>query len=189
MLDEPAARLSAIEHRLLVDGDRLRFAALVATLFGPASPRMAGTPSPQSRTWFASAGRRRFAPSASSRGARASSTRRRRASTAGPAATAPRRMNLHEPAVAMAAAWSRRGSEWFRALFAKETDPAFRRRRLLALGVVRGSALAARGSSSPSATRSRLQDVASFVGAPGTATRARCSGRGCARTGTGCTLG
>ena len=62
VLDELVARLSAIEHRLLLDGDRLRFAALVATLFGPASPRMAGTPSPQSRTWFASAGRRRFAP-------------------------------------------------------------------------------------------------------------------------------
>ena len=131
MLDELVARLSAIEHRLLADGDRLRFAALVATLFGPRLAAAGWDPEPgESRTRSGCAGRRRCARSASSRGARASSTRRRRASTAGPAATAPRSSRTcTTPAVAMAArAGDAARFERFRALFAKETDPAFRRR-------------------------------------------------------------
>jgi puromycin-sensitive aminopeptidase len=74
--------------------------------------------------------------------------------------------NLHEAAVAMAA---RDGDaarfEAFRALFASETDPTFRRRYLLALAAFEDPALAARGVELAFTDKVPLQETASFVGA------------------------
>ncbi len=134
-------------------------------LRAPARRDRAGTRRPESQTRCASAGRRRCGRSGSSRGARASSTRRPRGSIAGSdgerAALEP---NLHDAAVAMAA---RSGDgprfERFRALFAKETDPAFRRRFLLALAAFEEPVLAERGIELAFTDEVPLQDVASFV--------------------------
>jgi len=72
--------------------------------------------------------------------------------------------NLHEAAVAMAA---RDGDvarfDAFRALFASETDPTFRRRYLLALAAFENPALAARAIDMAFADEVPLQDTASFV--------------------------
>jgi len=74
--------------------------------------------------------------------------------------------NLHEAAVAMTA---RHGDaarfDAFRALFASETDPTFRRRYLLALAAFEDPALAARGVELAFTDEVPLQDTASFVGA------------------------
>jgi puromycin-sensitive aminopeptidase len=165
VLDELVARLSAIEHRLLVDGDRLRFAALVVTLFGPRLAEVGWDPA----TGEADAVRLRRAAAvralglvARSAGVVHEATERLDRWTGGDrAALEP---NLHDPAVAMAA---RSGDadrfERFRALFAKETDPAFRRRFLLALAAFEDPALAARGIELAFTDEVPLQDVASFV--------------------------
>lgn len=72
--------------------------------------------------------------------------------------------NLHEAAVAMAA---RDGDaarfDAFRALFASETDPTFRRRYLLALAAFENPALAARAVDMAFTDEVPLQDTASFV--------------------------
>jgi puromycin-sensitive aminopeptidase len=167
VLDELVARLSAIEHRLLLDGDRLRFAALVATLFGPRLAEDGWDPAPAEPDVVRlrrAAAVRALGLVARSAGVVHEATARLDRWTGGDrAALEP---NLHEPAVAMAA---RSGDaarfEWFRALFAKETDPAFRRRYLLALASFEDPALAARGIELALGDEVPLQDVASFVGA------------------------
>jgi puromycin-sensitive aminopeptidase len=74
--------------------------------------------------------------------------------------------NLHDAAVAMTA---RSGDparfEAFRALFRKETDPAFRRRWLLALAAFEAPALSARGIELAFGEEVPLQDTSSFAAA------------------------
>ncbi|HSD19168.1 MAG TPA: M1 family aminopeptidase [Anaeromyxobacter sp.] len=165
VLDELVARLSAIEHRLLVDGDRLRFAALVATIFGPrlAETGWDATPGePDAVRLRRAAAVRALGLVARSAGVVHEATARLDRWTDGDrAALEP---NLHDAAVAMAA---RSGDgprfERFRALFAKETDPAFRRRFLLALAAFEEPVLAERGIELAFTDEVPLQDVASFV--------------------------
>ncbi len=167
VLDELVARLSAIDHRLLLDGDRLRFAALVATLFGPRLAELGWDPAPAepdvARLRRAAAVRALGLVARSAGVVREATARLDRWTAGDRAALEP---NLHDPAVAMAA---RSGDaarfEGFRALFAKETDPAFRRRYLLALASFEEPALAARGIELAFGDEVPLQDVASFVGA------------------------
>ena len=167
VLDELVARLAAIEHRLLADGDRLRFAALVVTLFGPVLAETGWDPAPGE----ADAVRLRRAAAVRALGLVARSVGVVHEATArldrwiggDRAAIEP---NLHDAAVAMAA----RGGdaarfEAFRALFAKETDPAFRRRWLLALAAFEDAPLAERGIGLLFSEEVPLQDVASFVAA------------------------
>ena len=165
VLDELVARLSAIEHRLLVDGDRLRFAALVATIFGPRLAETGWDPTPgepDAVRLRRAAAVRALGLVARSAGVVHEATARLDRWTDGErAALEP---NLHDAAVAMAA---RSGDgprfERFRALFAKETDPAFRRRFLLALAAFEEPVLAERGIELAFTDEVPLQDVASFV--------------------------
>jgi puromycin-sensitive aminopeptidase len=165
VLDELVARLSAIEHRLLVDGDRLRFAALVATLFGPRLAEVGWDPTPGEpdavRLRRASAVRALGLVARSAGVVHEVTARLDRWTSGDRGALEP---NLHDPAVAMAA---RSGDEArfdrFRALFAKESDPAFRRRFLLALATFEDPALAMRGIELAFTDEVPLQDVASFV--------------------------
>ncbi|WP_242342468.1 M1 family metallopeptidase [Anaeromyxobacter terrae] len=167
VLDELVARLSAIEYRLLGDGERLRFAALVVTLFGPrlaACGWDAVQAEPDDVRLRRAAAVRALGVVARSAGVAQEATVRLDRWIAGDrGALEP---NLHDPAVAMAA----RGGdlarlERFRGLFAKETDPAFRRRWLLALASFEEPALAARGVDLVFTDEVPLQDVASFVAA------------------------
>ncbi|HEX9053040.1 MAG TPA: M1 family aminopeptidase [Anaeromyxobacter sp.] len=167
VLDELVGRLAALEHRLVPDPDRAALQAFVARLF---LPQLVAT------GWDS-------AP------AEADATRLRRAAAVqalglvardpGVVAEARARLdrwlagdrealepNLHDAAVTLAA---RTGDgarfEAFRRLFARETDPAFRRRYLLALASFEDPALAARGVELAFGDEVPLQDVASFVGA------------------------
>ncbi|WP_242337309.1 MULTISPECIES: M1 family metallopeptidase [Anaeromyxobacter] len=167
VLDELVARLSAIEYRLLGDGDRLRFAALVVTLFGPrlAACGWGAAPSEgdEVRLRRAAAVRALGLVARSAGVTHEAAARLDRWIGGDRGALEP---NLHDAAVAMAA----RGGdlarfEAFRGLFAKETDPAFRRRWLLALASFEEPALAARGVDLVFTDEVPLQDVASFVAA------------------------
>jgi puromycin-sensitive aminopeptidase len=104
VLDELVARLSAIEHRLHVDGDRLRFAALVATLFGPRLAETGWDPTPgepDAVRLRRTAAVRALGLVARSAGVVHEATARLDRWTDGDrAALEP---NLHDPAVAMAA--------------------------------------------------------------------------------------
>jgi puromycin-sensitive aminopeptidase len=74
--------------------------------------------------------------------------------------------NLHDAAVAVTArAGDARRFEAFRALFRGETDPAFRRRWLLALAAFEDPALAARGIDLAFGEEVPLQDTSSFAAA------------------------
>ena len=131
------------------------------------SPRPAGTPRRVSRTRRGCAGRPRCGRSGSSAGiprvAREATARLDRWLAGDRAALEP---NLHDAAVAMAArAGDAARFEAFRALFARETDPAFRRRYLLALAAFEDPGLADRGVDLALSGEVPLQDSASFVGA------------------------
>ncbi len=146
VLDELVARLSAMEHRLVADEDRPAFAAFVRLLLGPAMAR-AG--------WAAAVGEgdeprltraalvRAVGLVARDPALAAEGAARLDRFTAGEReALEP---NLQDAAVAMAA----RGGdaarfEAFRALHAREVEPAFKRRWLLALAAFEDPALAAR---------------------------------------------
>ncbi|ABS26618.1 M1 family metallopeptidase [Anaeromyxobacter sp. Fw109-5] len=167
VLDELVARLSAIDHRLLADGDRLRFAALVVTLFGPHLAALG---------WDAAPGEADAVRLRRAAAVRALGVVARSAGVVGEAAARLDRWiagdrkalepNLHDASVAMAArAGDASRFERFRALFAKETDPAFRRRWLLALASFEDPNLAARGVELAFTDEVPLQDVASFVAA------------------------
>jgi puromycin-sensitive aminopeptidase len=166
VLDELVARLSAIEHRLVADADRPRFQAFVRGLLRPALARLG---------WEAASGEgdeprltraalvRAVGLVARDPGAAAEATARLDRFTAGErAALEP---NLQDAAVAMAA----RGGdaarfEGFRALFAREAEPAFRRRWLLALAAFEDQVLAARAIDLAMGDGVPLQDWASFAG-------------------------
>jgi puromycin-sensitive aminopeptidase len=167
VLDELVGRLAAIEHRLLADGDRLRFAALVVTLFGPqlAATRWdAVAAEPDAERLRRAAAVRALGLVARSTGVVAEATARLDRWIAGErSALEP---NLHDVAVVVAA---RTGDaarfERFRAMFAKETDPAFRRRFLLSLAAFEDAPLAERGVELAFTDEVPLQDIASFSAA------------------------
>jgi puromycin-sensitive aminopeptidase len=167
VLDELVGRLSAIEHRLVAEADRPALQAFVARLF---RPQLEGT------GWDAppnepDAVRLRRAAAVRALGlvgrdpAVISEARARldRWLAGERAALEP---NLHDVAVTVAArAGDGARFEGFRGLFARETDPAFRRRYLLALASFEAPALVARGVDLGFTDEVPLQDVASFVGA------------------------
>jgi puromycin-sensitive aminopeptidase len=167
VLDELVARLGGIEHRLVAEADRPALAALVVTLFGP---RLAET------GWDAAPGegddvRLRRAAAVRALGlvaraegiARDATARLDRWIDGERSALEP---NLHDAAVAMAArGGDGRRFEQLRTLFRGETDPAFRRRWLLALAAFEDPALAARAVDLAFGDEVPLQDSASFVGA------------------------
>jgi puromycin-sensitive aminopeptidase len=167
VLDELVARLAAIEHRLVDDADRPALQRFVAELLGP---RLAAT------GWDPAAGEPdaiRLRRAAAVRGLGVV------AREAGTVAEARGRLdrwlggdraalepNLHDAAVTMAA---RSGDaarfDAFRELFRRETDPAFRRRWLLALASFEDPALSARGVELAFEDEVPLQDTASFAAA------------------------
>jgi puromycin-sensitive aminopeptidase len=167
VLDELVGRLAAIEHRLVADEDRPALQRHVAAVLGP---QLAAT------GWDAAAGepdRQRLRRAAAVRalglvardGATIAEARARldRWLAGERHALEP---NLHDAAVTMAARGGDAGRfEAFRALFRKETDPAFRRRWLLALAAFEDAALAARGVELAFSDEVPLQDTASFAAA------------------------
>jgi puromycin-sensitive aminopeptidase len=166
-LDELVARLAAIEHRLVAEEDRGALQAFVGRLFRPQLEAVGW----DARPGEADAVRLRRAAAVRALGVVArepavvseAGARLDRWLGGDHAALEP---NLHDAAVTLAA---RTGDaarlEAFRALFAKEADPAFRRRYLLALASFEAPALAARGVDLGFTDEVPLQDVASFVGA------------------------
>jgi puromycin-sensitive aminopeptidase len=167
VLDELVARLGAVEHRLVGEEDRPALQRFATRLF---TPQLAAT------GWDAAAGE----PDAV-RLRRAAAVRALGLVARDPAVVEEARArldrwldgeraalepNLHDAAVTMAA---RHGDaarfEAFRSLFAKETDPAFRRRYLLSLASFEEPPLARRGVDLGFSEEVPLQDTASFVGA------------------------
>ncbi len=167
VLDELVGRLAAIEHRLVAEADRPALQRFVGALF---AGQLAAT------GWDAAQGeqdatRLRRAAAVRALGlvgrdpavAREATARLDRWLAGDRAALEP---NLHDAAVAMAArAGDAARFEAFRALFARETDPAFRRRYLLALAAFEDPGLADRGVDLALSGEVPLQDSASFVGA------------------------
>jgi puromycin-sensitive aminopeptidase len=167
VLDEMVARLAAIEHRLVADPDRSSLQRFVRELF---APQLAAT------GWDAAEGE----PDAV-RLRRAAAVRALALVARDPAVVGEGRArldrwiggeraalepNLHEAAVTLTArAGDAPRFEAFRTLFARETDPAFRRRYLLALATFEDPGLAARGVELGFGEEVPLQDSASFVGA------------------------
>jgi puromycin-sensitive aminopeptidase len=167
VLDELVGRLAAIEHRLVAEADRPALQRFVAGLFGPqlaATSWDAAPGEPDAVRLRRSAAVRALGLVAREPAALAEATGRLDRWLAGERrALEP---NLHDVAVTVTArAGDAARFEAFRALFAKETDPAFRRRYLLALASFEAPALAARGVELALSDEVPLQDSASFVGA------------------------
>jgi puromycin-sensitive aminopeptidase len=167
VLDELAARLSVVEHRLLGEADRPRFQAFLERLLGRQLSAMG---------WEAGAGeadgqrlRRRalawmLGLAGRSSAVVAEASRRMDRVLAGE--TAALEANLHDPAAAMAArAGDARRFEAFLSRFRAEADPAFKRRYLLALAAFEDPQLAARGRELWLTEAVPLQDLASYVAA------------------------
>jgi puromycin-sensitive aminopeptidase len=167
VLDELLGRLAAVEHRLVADADRPALQRLVAELF---RPQLAAT------GWDAAPGEPDAVRLRRAASVRALALVARDAATVGELVARLERWlsgdraalepNLHDAAVTAAA---RTGDaarfERFVALFQKETDPAFRRRYLLALAAFEDPALAERGLGHLYAEGAvPLQDTAFFVG-------------------------
>ena len=165
VLDELVARLSALDHRLVAEADRPRFQALVAALLGPALERIGWAPADgegdEPRLTRAALVRAVGLVARDPRAAREAAARLDRF-TAGDRTALE--ANLQDAAVAMAA---RDGDaarfEAFQALFARESEPAFRRRWLLALAAFEDPALAARAIELAMGDGVPLQDWASFA--------------------------
>jgi puromycin-sensitive aminopeptidase len=167
VLDELVGRLAAIEHRLLAEGDRPALLAFVARLFRPqleATGWDAAAGEPDAIRLRRAAAVRGLGIVARDPGVVAEGTARLDRWLAGDrAALEP---NLHDAAVTMAArAGDAARFEAFRALFARETDPAFRRRYLLALASFEEPRLVERGVDLAFTDEVPLQDAASFLGA------------------------
>ncbi len=167
VLDELVGRLAAIEHRLVADGDRPALRAFVSGLLGPQLAATGWDPAPNEpdppRLRRAAAVRGLGLVGREPRTIAEACARLDRWVAGERAALEP---NLHDAAVTMAA---RTGDasrfEAFRGLFRKETDPAFRRRWLLALASFEDPALAARGIELAFGDEVPLQDTASFTSA------------------------
>ncbi|MGC3998652.1 MAG: M1 family metallopeptidase [Anaeromyxobacter sp.] len=168
VLDELLSRLAVVDHRLVAEADRPALQRLVASLFAPS---LAAT------GWDAAAGepdavrlRRAAAVRALALVARDPATvaeasgRLDRWLAGDRAALEP---NLQDAAVtAVARGGDATRFEALRERFKAETDPAFRRRYLLALAAFEDPGLAARGIDLVWAGEALpLQDVASFVAA------------------------
>jgi puromycin-sensitive aminopeptidase len=146
VLDELVARLSAVEHRLVADQDRPRFQGFVRGLLGGGLARLG---------WEAAPGEGDEPRLTRTALVRAVGLVARDPAVAAEAATRLDRFtggargaleaNLQDAAVAMAA---RGGDEarfaGFQVLYRQETEPAFRRRWLLALAAFEDAGLAAR---------------------------------------------
>ncbi|HET6922221.1 MAG TPA: M1 family aminopeptidase [Anaeromyxobacteraceae bacterium] len=167
VLDELAARLGALEHRLLAEADRPRFQAFLEGLLGR-QLAAAG--------WEAAAGegdgprlRRRallwmLGLAGRSPAGVAEASRRVHRVLAGE--TAALEANLHDPAAAMAArAGDARRFEAFLARFQAEADPAFKRRYLLALAAFEDPQAATRGRELCFSETVPLQDLSSYAAA------------------------
>jgi puromycin-sensitive aminopeptidase len=167
VLDELAARLGVLEHRLLDEAERPRFQAFLEKLLGR-QLTAAG--------WEAAAGegdgarlRRRallwmLGLVGRSPAVVAEASRRMDRVLAGE--TAALEANLHDPSAGMAARAGDAGRfESFLARFRAETDPAFKRRYLMALAAFEDPALAARGRELCLSETVPLQDLASYVAA------------------------
>jgi puromycin-sensitive aminopeptidase len=165
VLDELVGRLSALEHRLVADADRPRFQAVVRALLSGAQRDMGWEARP------GEADEPRLTRAALVRAVglvgrdpaiAAEATRRLDLFTGGEASALE--PNLHDAAVAMAA---RDGDEArfeaFRALYARETEPAFRRRWLLALAAFEAPGLAERAINLLLGDGVPLQDFAAFA--------------------------
>jgi puromycin-sensitive aminopeptidase len=167
VLDEIVARLAAVEHRLVADPDRAALQRFVARLFHPQLVRTGWEAAPGE----ADAVRLRRAAAVRALGlvardAQAAAEARLRLDRWLAGDRPSLEANLHDPSVTMVA---RDGDaarfERFRALFAAEKDPAFRRRYLLALAAFEEPALAARAIDLAFSEEVPLQDSAFFVGA------------------------
>ncbi len=165
VLDELVGRLAAVEHRLVADEDRPALQTFIAALLGPQLAATGWDPAPNEADGM------RLRRAAAVRGlglvareARTIAEARGRLDRWLAGERAALEPNLHDAAVTMAA---RTGDAFrfdaFRALFRKETDPAFRRRWLLALASFEDPALAARGVELAFTDEVPLQDTASFA--------------------------
>ncbi|HEY6099315.1 MAG TPA: M1 family aminopeptidase, partial [Anaeromyxobacter sp.] len=165
VLDEIVARLAVIEHRLVADPDRASLQRFVARLFHPQLVRTGwdAAPGEPDRVRLRRAAAVR-ALGLVARDAAAAAEARLRLDRWLAGDRSMLEPNLHDAAVTLVA---RDGDaqrfEHFRVLFAKETDPAFRRRYLLALASFEEPALAARGVELAFGEEVPLQDSASFV--------------------------
>jgi puromycin-sensitive aminopeptidase len=165
VLDELVGRLAGVEYRLVADGDRPALHAFVAALLGPQLAATGWDPAPDEpdppRLRRAAAVRGLGLVGREPRTIREGCARLDRWIAGERGALEP---NLHDAVVTMAA---RTGDaarfDAFRALFRKETDPAFRRRWLLALASFEDPALAARGIELAFGDEVPLQDTASFA--------------------------
>ncbi len=166
VLEELVGRLATIEHRLVAEVDRPAFRQLVHELFAPqlaATGWQAGPTEPDATRLRRAAAVRALAGIARvPKQVEEARSRLDRWLAGEREALEP---NLHDVAVAAAA---RSGDadrfESFRALFAKEPDPAFRRRYLLALAAFEAPELALRAADLALSDEVPLQDSASFVG-------------------------
>jgi puromycin-sensitive aminopeptidase len=167
VLDELVARLAAVEHRLVDAADRPALQAFVARLFRPQLDAVG---------WDAAQGepdrvrlRRAAAVRALglvARDAAVSAEARARLDGWLAGDRGALEANLHDAAIAIVARDGDAGRfEAFRGLFRRETDPAFRRRYLLALGAFEEPTLARKGIDLVFSEDVPLQDSASFVGA------------------------
>lgn len=167
VLDELVGRLSAIEYRLVADADRPAFAGFVRDLLRQQLERTGWDAAPDEGDEMKL---RRAAL------VRALGVVARDADVAAAATTRLERFlagergaleaNLQDSAVTMVA---RTGTaerfDQFRALFAQETEPAFRRRWLLALAAFEDAGLAARAQDLLMSGEIPLQDWAHFASA------------------------
>lgn len=165
VLDELVARLSSLEYRLVADADRPRFQAFVRGLLGGALASLGWGPAEgegDEPRLTRAALVRAVGLVARDPAAAAEAAARLDRFTAGDRAALD--ANLQDAAVAMAA----RGGdgarfEAFRALFAREAEPAFRRRWLLALTAFEDPALAGRAIELAMGDGVPLQDWAAFA--------------------------
>jgi puromycin-sensitive aminopeptidase len=168
VLDELVARLAAVEGRLVSDADRPALQRFVAGLFGPqlAATGWDAAPGEADEVRLRRAAAVRALGLVARDGAVAAEARARldRWLAGERAALEP---NLHDAAVALVARGGDRPAlERFRELARTETDPAFRRRYLMALASFEDPALAAAGLEllyTPDVVP--LQDTAFYLGA------------------------
>ncbi len=168
VLDELVARLWSIEHRLVADRDRPALQRLVGTLFRPQLEATGWDPAaaePDAVRLRRAAAVRALGLVARDPAVIREATERLDRWMAGDRAGLE--PNLHDLAVTLAArAGDRDRFDRFRELFRKETDPAFRRRYLMALGAFEDPALAGQGLELLYAQDGvPLQDTAFYVGA------------------------
>jgi len=166
VLDELVARLSAMEHRLVADQDRPAFARFVRLVLGPAMGRCGWEPAAgegdEPRLTRAALVRAVGLVARDPALVAEAAARLDRFVAGDRGALEP---NLQDAAVAMVArAGDAARFEAFRALHAREAEPAFKRRWLLALASFEDPALAARAIDlALSGDGVPLQDWASFA--------------------------